>query len=78
MFIALTAAPFLLLLPSAAAVCTEQWLCTCYNTVNPPACYDPAEYHCEGTNSLLYGAEPTGECAISTDEFGQALYIYIP
>jgi hypothetical protein len=50
-----------------AAVCTAQGLCTCYNTLHPPACYAPSMYRCEGTNRLLAGREPSGSCAIRPD-----------
>jgi hypothetical protein len=49
---------------AAAAVCTAQGLCTCYSTLNPPACYSPTIYRCEGTNRLVAGREPSGACAI--------------
>eukprot|EP00884_Botryococcus_braunii_P014197 jgi/Botrbrau1/22779/Bobra.0132s0106.2 len=37
-------------------------LCTCYNTLNPPACYSPSQYRCINGNQLVPGQEPGLVC----------------
>jgi len=52
---------------SAAAVCEQQNLCTCWTNATasqPPACYSLAIYKCPGGTVLQGGPDPTGQCSI--------------
>lgn len=54
------------------AVCTGQQLCTCYDSQNVPACYDPNLYHCVSATQLQPGPESSDQCLKVAQDTAQA------